>query len=363
MNESASLAAPVSWDSDAFNARVRAVLDDFLDQQATRLEPLGDDAARLVAEARTCVSGGKRFRAAFCYWGFRAISPHVADDDALVRACAALELLHASALVHDDLMDSSDTRRGRPASHRAFEAEHRQTGWTGDPSQYGAAAAILLGDLLLGWAGDLLRHCGLPRAEVDAGLTVFEHCRTEVIAGQFLDVSVQARAHADAELAMTVLRYKSAKYSIERPLEIGAALAGATSEQSRELTRFGLPLGEAFQLRDDLLGVFGDPAVTGKPAGDDLVEGKRTVLVAHALEAATTADATHLDSSLGRPLDDAAIAELRRIIHVSGAPAQVEELIDSLADTALVALAGADIDEHARSVLAQLASAATRRTV
>lgn len=351
-----------NWDPAAFRDRVQGVLDDFLDDQAARLSPLGDDAARLVAEARTSVTGGKRFRAAFCYWGFRAIQPDVPDDTALVRACAALELLHASALVHDDLMDASDTRRGRPATHRAFEVEHQQAGWTGDPEQYGAAAAILLGDLLLGWAGDMLRHCGLPRDQVDAGLFMFELCRTEVIAGQFLDVSVQARAHADVETAMTVLRYKSAKYSIERPLDIGAALAGATSAQITALSRFGLPLGEAFQLRDDLLGVFGDPAVTGKPAGDDLIEGKRTVLVAMALGAAEPADAERLHAALGSPLDEAEVADLRRIIDSSGAHAQVERLIGSLADTAVTALGETTIGEHARGVLTRLASAATQRT-
>ncbi|EON23367.1 polyprenyl synthetase [Nocardioides sp. CF8] len=352
-----------NWDPAAFRERVQRVLEEFLDEQAARLSPLGDDAARLVAEARTSVTGGKRFRAAFCYWGFRAIQPDLTDDTALVRACAALELLHASALVHDDFMDASDTRRGRPATHRAFEAEHREAGWTGDPEQYGAAAAILLGDLLLGWAGDMLRHCGLPSERVDAGLVMFELCRTEVIAGQFLDVSVQARAHADVDTAMTVLRYKSAKYSIERPLDIGAALAGATPEQLSDLSRFGLPLGEAFQLRDDLLGVYGDPAVTGKPAGDDLVEGKRTVLVAMALDAAEPADAELLHTSLGSPLDEAAVAELRRIIDASGAHAQVERLIESLAAQAVTALDRTTIGEHARGVLTDLASAATQRTV
>ncbi|WP_310526981.1 polyprenyl synthetase family protein [Nocardioides sp.] len=356
-------ATAAAWDPEAFRARIQAVLDDFLDVQAALLTPLGDDAARLVAEARTSVSGGKRFRAAFCYWGFRAIRPEVADDTALVRACAALELLHASALVHDDFMDASDTRRGRPATHRAFEAEHREAGWSGDAEQYGAAAAILLGDLLLGWAGDMLRHCGLAQERVDAGLNMFELCRTEVIAGQFLGVSVQARAHADVETAMTVLRYKSAKYSIERPLDIGASLAGATHEQVSALSRFGLPLGEAFQLRDDLLGVFGDPAVTGKPAGDDLIEGKRTVLVALALAAAEPADAERLHTALGRALDEAAVADLRRIIDASGAHTQVEQLIGSLAATAVTALEGTTIGEHARGVLTELASAATQRTV
>jgi geranylgeranyl diphosphate synthase type I len=349
------------WDGAGFRARVQAALTAFIDEQALTLAPLGDDAARLVREARASVSGGKRFRAAFCYWGHLAVAPSPVDEDALVRACASLELLHASALVHDDFMDASDTRRGRPATHRRFEGEHRSAGWCGDPEQYGAAAAILLGDLLLSWSDELLRRCGLPFVQVAPALEVFDRCRSEVIAGQFLDVSAQARGRADVDTAMTVLRYKSAKYSIERPLHIGAALAGAAPTTMAELTAVGLPLGEAFQLRDDLLGVFGDPATTGKPAGDDLIEGKRTVLVALALDAASPADATLLDRSLGTSLDEAQVAELRRIIDSSGAHAQVEAVIGELADHAVTALDKADIDDRARAVLRELASAATQR--
>lgn len=359
------MTSPVStsWDPADFRARIQTVLDAFLDEQAAVLSPLGEDAARLMAEARTSVSGGKRFRAAFCYWGYRAIRPDVPDEDALARACAALELLHASALVHDDYMDASDTRRGRPATHRAFEGEHRGAGWRGRAEVYGAAAAILLGDLLLGWSEELLRRCGLPLASVVPALDVFDLCRTEVIAGQFLDVSVQARGRADVDTAMTVLRYKSAKYSIERPLHIGAALAGATPAQLDELSRFGLPLGEAFQLRDDLLGVYGDPAVTGKPAGDDLVEGKRTVLVALALDGADRDGARRLDASLGTRLDEAAVADLRDVIDRSGAHAQVEEVIGALAERAVAALDTPTIDDAARTVLRELAASATQRTV
>ncbi|KRF37747.1 polyprenyl synthetase [Nocardioides sp. Soil805] len=352
-----------SWDPADFRDRIQAVLDAFLDEQAALLAPLGDDASRLMAEARTSVRGGKRFRAAFCYWGYRAIRPDVPDEDALARACAALELLHASALVHDDYMDASDTRRGRPATHRAFEGEHRGAGWRGRADQYGAAAAILLGDLLLGWSEELLRRCGLPLASVVPALDVFDLCRTEVIAGQFLDVSVQARGHADVDTAMTVLRYKSAKYSIERPLHVGAALAGATPAQLEDLSRFGLPLGEAFQLRDDLLGVYGDPVATGKPAGDDLVEGKRTVLVALALDSSDRDGARRLDASLGTRLDEAAVAELRDIIDRSGAHAQVEEVIGALAERAVSALDTPTVDDVARGVLRELAASATQRTV
>ncbi len=346
----------------AFRAAVQAVLDDFLDEQAVRLAPLGADAEALIHEARIAVTGGKRLRAAFCHAGYVAIQPAVADEQALLRACASLELLHASALVHDDYMDASDTRRGRPATHRVFEASHTDAGWDSNPQQYGAAAAILLGDLLLTWADELLRRCGFPLADVAPALDMFDLCRSEVVAGQFLDVSVQARGIADVETAMKVLRYKSAKYSVERPLHIGAALAGASTEQISALTSFGVPLGEAFQLRDDQLGVFGDPAVTGKPAGDDLVEGKRTVLVAYALTASPAPDAQRLDAALGTALSESEVAELRSIITASGADAKVETLIDDLTTQALAALDSAPLDAAAKGTLRDLAAAATRRT-
>jgi geranylgeranyl diphosphate synthase type I len=352
-----------TWDADGFRAAIQSTLDSFVDEQSTRLEPLGADAARLVEAAHASVSGGKRFRAAFCAWGFRAVRDEGPDAEALVRAAASLELLHASALVHDDYMDASDTRRGRPATHKAFEALHRERGWTGDPEQYGAAAAILLGDLLLSWSDELLRRCGMPHDVVRDALEFFDTTRSEVVAGQFLDVSVQARGESDVEQAMRVLRYKSAKYSVERPLHVGAALAGAGPEMLEALTRFGLPLGEAFQLRDDLLGVYGDPDSTGKPAGDDLTEGKRTVLVALALEHANAADAKQLDDALGTALSAEEVADLRRIIDESGAHAEVERRIDELTTRSLAALDEAPVTPVARDVLRGLAAAATQRAL
>jgi geranylgeranyl diphosphate synthase type I len=259
-------------------------------------------------------------------------------------------------------MDASDTRRGRPASHRIFEAAHETAGWPGQPGPYGAAAAILLGDLLLTWADELLRRCGLPLVDVAPALALDDLCRSEVVDGQFLDVTVQARGVADVATAMTVLRFKSAKYSVERPLHIGAALAGASEAQIAALTEFGVPLGEAFQLRDDQLGVFGDPALTGKPAGDDLVEGKRTVLVAYALSSAPADSAARLDAALGTALTPTEVDELRGIIAASGADAQVESLIDDLTTRALAALDAAPLDAAAKDTLRDLAAAATRRT-
>jgi len=353
-----------AWDSGDFRNGIEATLQAFVDGQAAWLAALGEDAQRLVEHARVSVSGGKRFRASFCWWGHLAIAePSDAgfNPGALLRACASLELLHASALVHDDYMDASDVRRGRPATHRAFEALHREQGWSASPEQYGASAAILLGDLLLSWSDELLRTCGLPPERVLDALSYFDLTRTEVVTGQFLDVSAQARGTTDVEVAMRVVRYKSAKYSIERPLHIGAALAGASPAVLDQLSRFGLPLGEAFQLRDDLLGVFGDPEVTGKPAGDDLSEGKRTVLIALALDALGTDEREHLDQSLGRPLTVEQVAELRGLITKSGADEQVEQVITSLTDRALEALDAAPIRDEARTVLRDLAAAATQR--
>jgi geranylgeranyl diphosphate synthase type I len=359
------MTSPDSWEPAEFRARVQSLLDEFVDRQTSRLEPLGHDATRLTTAARGAITGGKRFRAMFCYWGFRSVrAPRDGTEEtSLLRAAAALELLHASALVHDDLMDASDTRRGKPSVHRAFSHHHRTEGWRGDPLQYGAAAAILLGDLLLSWADELLRSCGLPQDVVLQALEVFDTTRSEVIVGQFLDVSVQARGDADIEQSMRVLRYKSAKYSVERPLHLGAALAGATTPTFEALTAYGLPLGEAFQLRDDLLGVFGDPEVTGKPAGDDLSEGKRTVLIALALAGLVPEDAKALDDGLGRPLTGHEVVELQRVIERSGAHAEVEQRIEQLTGRSLAAVETETLNDDAKATLRHLAEAATQRVV
>lgn len=347
-----------SWDTRTIDR----VLSEFIDTQSGWLSALGPDADRLLEHARASVTGGKRFRAAFCWWGHLAIAPPE-DPTALARACSSLELLHASALVHDDYMDASDTRRGRPATHKAFEQLHLENNWASSSAQYGASAAILLGDLLLSWADEMLRTSGLPSDRVLAALRFFDMTRSEVVLGQFLDISAQARGATDVDTAMKVVRYKSAKYSIERPLHIGAALAGATTSTIEQLTKFGLPLGEAFQLRDDLLGVFGDPEVTGKPAGDDLTEGKRTVLIALALDALNATDAQLLDRSLGQNLSSEDVSTLRALIEKSGARDQVEQVIDQLTQTALRALAEADITEDSRAALHALAEQTTQRSV
>jgi geranylgeranyl diphosphate synthase type I len=261
-------------------------------------------------------------------------------------------------------MDRSDTRRGEPAVHRRFERRHVDAGWRGGAAAFGDSAAVLLGDLALVWSDELLHTSGLSAAELTRARPVFDEMRTEVTVGQYLDVLTQATADTSVERAGKVARYKAAKYTVERPLLLGGAIAGAGPELAAAYSAFGLPLGEAFQLRDDVLGIFGDPSQTGKPAGDDLREGKRTYLIAAAFAALDAGSRAELDATLGdQGLDDAGVTRARALIRDSGALAATERRIDELMAAALGALGAAAMDDEARTVLRQLADAATRRTV
>ena len=338
------------------------------------LEPLGPDAAPLLDEAARFLSGGKRFRAQFAVLGFRAVreldvSGDLAPDAAAVLdAACALELFHAAALIHDDVIDRSDTRRGRPSAHRTFAAMHRDRAWRGSADHFGLAGAILLGDLLQSWADELM-HGACAAVGGAAGGRAREHfnrMRSDVAVGQYLDVlEEQQPAFAEHDLQLErstrVLVYKSAKYSVEAPLLVGAALAGADEAQEGALARFGLPVGVAFQLRDDLLGVFGDEELTGKPAGDDLAEGKRTVLVTLTREQLPPTQRRIFDDLLGTELDRDQVGMLQRTIRESGAVERVEEMIGRNVARAADALHAAPVRPDAAGRLAELAARAARR--
>lgn len=343
-------------------ARVDRALEAFLSVATPPIDAVAPELADLTAAARSFVlTGGKRLRPAFCYWGFRTTG--AGDDERAVRAAAALELLQACALMHDDVIDASDTRRGEPAIHRRFAAVHRDAGWAGDADRFGDAAAILLGDLVLVWADAMLTGSGFDAEALARAQPAWDAMRAEVMCGQYLDVVEQARGGGSVERALRVARFKSAKYTVERPLHLGALLGGGDAALLDALTTFGLPLGEAFQLRDDLLGVFGDPATTGKPAGDDLREGKRTALVALALEAADSDQRATLHAGLGDPsLDDARVDELRETIAATGAPGQVERLIEERTAQSLAALDTIRMPDEPRSALRALAAAVTDRS-
>jgi geranylgeranyl diphosphate synthase type I len=336
-----------------FSTRVDHALTQFVERQRSLFAGMGPDLDELADAAIAFVEGGKRLRPQFCFAGW-LVAGGDPDEPGIVPPAASLEWLQGSALVHDDLMDGSDTRRGRPAIHRDFEARHRHDDRVGDPAGFGKSVAVLLGDLMLSWCDELFRDSTL--ATVPRALTYLDLCKTEVVAGQFLDVVGQTRSTLSVDEAMRVVRFKSAKYTVERPLHIGAVLAGADDALVASLSHVALPLGEAFQLRDDVLGVFGDPEVTGKPAGDDLREGKRTVLVARTHELTDAAGRTLLTEALGTADGVEALAAL---IRSSGALEAVEADISRLeaaSDAAIDRMGG-----RAREVLHPLALKATRR--
>lgn len=362
----APTAAPTTPHGEDLPARVQGVLDEVLAHQRGLLAEVDPSCSALLDAVADLLAGGKRLRAAFCYWGWRAAGAD--DDDRAVRAGAALELFQAAALLHDDLIDGSDTRRGLPAAHRRFAAEHRASGWDGDADRFGEAGAVLAGDLCLAWSAELLADASadLPPARREAGRAVYDRMATQLVGGQFLDVVVQAQPASDPdeqlERARRVIRFKTVQYTVEHPLHLGARLAGAGDDLLAGLSRYAAAVGEAFQLRDDVLGVFGDPDVTGKPSGDDLREGKRTVLLALARSAASPDRLAVLDAHVGDPaLDADGVDRVREVLVATGALAEVERRIDDLAGQALLAVDALTLPPPAGPALTGLVATATRR--
>ncbi len=357
-----------AFDLADLRARVQAQIVDELARQRGVLTELGPDMCPLVDEITSLLAGGKRFRAAFCYYGYAAGGGR--HLEAILRAATAMELFQAAALLHDDVMDDSATRRGRPSAHRNLAAVHARSAWRGDSDRFGISGAILAGNLCLVWTDEMVAGSGLPVDELARARVIFDRMRTQLMGGQFLDILSAARGW-DAlttpervAQARQVVRYKSAKYSIEQPLLIGAHAAGVDGDDAARLSTYGVALGEAFQLRDDVLGVFGDPHETGKPAGDDLREGKRTVLLALVLDQLAEADARTLTDRLGRlDLTTADIEELRTMIRGSGGLERHEELIAELTATAREALdSTVHLSDDGKAALGQLVDVATART-
>ncbi|PRI15539.1 bifunctional (2E,6E)-farnesyl/geranyl diphosphate synthase [Mycobacterium shigaense] len=344
---------------------ITARLRGYLHERRTETAYIGDDYGVLVAALEDFVlGGGKRLRPTFAYWGWRAVASAEPDPEVLLLF-SALELLHASALVHDDVIDDSSTRRGRPTSHVRFAALHRDRKWRGSADRFGVSAAILVGDLALAWADDIVFGADLSPEAHRRVRRVWADLRTEVLGGQYLDIVAEASAAESIESAMNVNTFKTACYTVTRPLQLGAAAAGDRPDVQAVLGQFGTDIGVAFQLRDDVLGVFGDPAVTGKPSGDDLRSGKRTVLLAEALQLADAADpsaAELLRNSIGAHLTDAQVAELREAIESVGALAATEDRIATLTRRALDTLTAAPINAEAKSGLSELARMATNRS-
>ena len=342
-----------AWDPGAFKARVDGVLHGFVAEEADRLVDVDPALGPVAEQLETAVAHGKRLRAAFCYWGWRGGGQP--DSDALLRAAASMELVHAAAVVHDDLIDDSALRHGRPTAHRALRAavpHHPRSG---------AAArslAMLVGDLLMSLAGQLFVTSGLPAAYLARARPLWAALARELVAGECLEI-LRTGAAPDTAASLKVIRYKTAKYTVEQPLLIGGTLAGAVPRLGAGYSAYGLPLGEAFQLRDDLLGLFGDPARTGKDTGDDLRGQRPTALLAETWRVADTAQRERLGALLGRDGTDP--EEVRALMRSLRTPERVEHMIAARVEEALDALDGLDAPPAAVAALASLAHSASAR--
>ncbi|MEU0787312.1 polyprenyl synthetase family protein [Streptomyces sp. NPDC006173] len=340
----------------ALKARIDEVLHAFVAQEADQFAAIDPALAPVAEELEAAVADGKRMRAAFCYWGWRAAGQP--DSDALVRAAASMELVHAAAVVHDDLIDDSALRHGRATAHVALRGAVRRR-----PRAVAAARslAILVGDLLMGLAGQLFATSGLPAAYLARARPLWSVLARELIAGECLEILNTGTEH-DTTASLKVIRYKTAKYTVEHPLLIGGALAGAGERLRGGYSAYGLPLGEAFQLRDDLLGLFGDPDRTGKANADDVRGHRPTVLLAETWRLAGDDDRERLRALLGRrdPNGDG-LRAVREVMRRLKSPARVEDMITVRVGEALAALRELDVPRHAADALTALAHSAAVR--
>jgi geranylgeranyl diphosphate synthase type I len=350
-------AAPTSLSHIA--RRVDARLQLLLDTERTRWSAFDPDLAQPIDEiARLVLAGGKRLRPAFCHWGFVGAGGNP-DDQRVIDAGAAFELMHAFALFHDDVMDGSATRRGEPTTHVVMSQLHEKHSWVGESRRFGEGAAILVGDLAFVYADQLL--LGAPQPV----WSVWNELRVELNFGQYLDMLGSANSERRLVKAERICRYKSGKYTIERPLHLGAVLAAPEKAEQLlpALSAYGLPLGDAFQMRDDVMGAFGETSVTGKPVGDDLREGKPTPLMAMATARANAAQLGILQLVGNTVLNDAQVADVQAVIRETGALDQLEQLITSLTDEAIEAIGKAPLSQEARNELIELAAFVSWRSV
>ncbi|MFJ6686751.1 geranylgeranyl diphosphate synthase CldA [Streptomyces werraensis] len=361
----ASMANAV-WDTGvptfiAVREEIDAILADFVNTQE-QAAPGTEVASLFTTVRRLLFSNGKRLRPLLCVAGWQAAGAP-GGSRAVLRVAAALELFQTFALIHDDVMDDSDVRRGGPSAHRALAADYVKAGGLRSRAEtHGRGAAVLLGDLLLVWSDKMLAGAGLGTRAQARVLPLVDSMRAELVYGQYLDLLSTGRIPQDVGAVLRVARYKTGKYTVERPLHLGIALADGGLQLQQDCSAFAIPLGEAFQLRDDLLGVFGNPVQTGKPVGDDIREGKATVLLALAAQSASKVERRLLDALVGKPdLDCEDIGRVRTILESTGARQQVEAMITSRRDAAFAALERADLPPHVTETLQQIVWMATER--
>lgn len=338
-------------------ARVDAVLADVIASHRSRWSGLSPHISTIFDELQLLVlGGGKRLRPQFCHLGWRAAGGNP-DSDIPIRVGAAVELLHVMALLHDDVIDDASTRRGHATTHRRQSEIHHNNGLLGESRRFGEGVAVLIGDITYVLSDVLVEDLS------QQARAVWNDLRLEMNIGQYLDTVGSAYRERSTAFADLVCRFKSAKYTIERPLHVGALAAVASRGLALQpmLSAYGLPLGDAFQIRDDVLGVFGDEKTVGKPVGGDFREGKPTPMLAYAYEHADATQRTLLDTVGNKDLSNNDIVALQQVVIDTGARDAMENRISTLVEQAIVALNPAELADDTYTALTAMAHAVTQR--
>ena len=342
----------LSW----FKAEEDLAIKYFISKKRKEAEEISPEFVTLVDEVeRFIFSGGKRVRPAFLYSGYVASGGKA--HDAALYASMSVEFLHTFALIHDDIIDRSAFRRGKPTSHKAFEKYHTEKKFPGSKEHFGLSAAILAGDLAYSFAEEVLTSAPFPQERVRRARYYFDQMKFQVIAGEYLDVLGGYTKTLKEDDILNILEYKTAKYTVERPLQIGAMLAGADVSILETFTAYGIPLGQGFQLQDDIFGVYGDMKKTGKPNDSDIKEGKMTVLIAKAYEWSSTRQRRDLDNTLGNiDATNVDIDKVRTIIYDTGAYDYAVKLSHKLIEQAREAITNAKLQREGKEYLLSAAS-------
>ncbi len=341
----------LSWFKNQLDNFLRLYFNEKL-KEAAEIDP---ESVVLVEELRRFIgNGGKRIRPAFAYAGYVASGGR--SLDAILFASASLEFVQAFALIHDDLIDDSPLRRGKPSVHKVFEDFHKNRAFSSDAQHFGLSSAILSGDLALSFADELLSTSPFPSERIKRAKFYFDTLKKQVVFGQHLDLIASVKKKVVEKDILTILEYKTAKYTVERPLQIGAALAGADEDVMKIFSEYGIRLGQAFQIQDDILGTFGNKETIGKPNDSDIKEGKKTLLVVKALEWAKGEEKRRLEKVLGnKKVTDREIEEARNTIKDTGALEYSQKLATSLILQAKEVIAKARLNDEGKNYLLQAA--------
>jgi len=326
-------------------------------EKADKIDPSSKQMIELLKEFT--LRGGKRLRAALVYYGYRCFSNKNLKE--IIKASVTMELIQSYLLIHDDIIDNDDLRRNGPTLHISYKNIAKRKYKKIDSNHFGLSMAILAGDICAAFANEIMAKLKIKEKNKIQALNVLNHSLHHVIYGQVLDVLSELRIITNKDIEK-IHRLKTATYTIESPLHIGALLAGAKQKHLKTLSNYAIPLGKAFQIKDDILGMFGEKEKVGKPVGSDIKEGKKNLLILKALESATPAQRQAIEEALGnQDLTKNQLNQVRAIVIKTGSLSYSQNLAKNLVKKAKSAIKSAKFRPVGKNFLLKIADYIEKR--